>query len=182
MSDDGDFEEGEFDEEIPYENDDSSIEEVEKLDDSEDEIEDKLDEEFDELDELASIDLNKKSEDKKVIFKDTKKIKINPVIQKSTSTRTIIIVPEHEKRSDNRLQQSELSNILSMRSEQIAQHGTKFVDTDGITDVYQIAIKEVFSRKCPLKLRRTIGLGPNGEIIAEDWDINTMSLPPKLSV
>ena len=181
MSDDGDFEEGEFDEEIPYENDDSSIEE-EKVDDSEDEIEDKIDEEFDDLDEEISIDLNKKSIDKKIIFKDPKKIKINPVIQKSTSTRTIIIVPEHEKRSDNRLHQSELSNILSMRSEQIAQHGTKFVDTDGITDVYQIAIKEVFSRKCPLKLRRTIGIGFSGEIIAEEWDINTMSLPPKLAI
>ena len=181
MSDDGNFEgEGEFDEEIPYEEglDDSSVEE-EKNDSDDDEIE-----ELEDLGDIQSDDeLDAEIAPKKIQekFKESKKIKINPVLQKSNTPRTIIVVADSKKITDNRLHKSESSNVLSMRSEQISKYGTNFINTDNIQDVFQIAIKELYARKCPLNLRRIVGIGLFGELIVEEWDINQMTLPPRES-
>ena len=191
MSDDGEDFEGEFDEEIVYE--DGEIEEsdddkksVKSSSDGEDtsiideeEINEDVDDEFDEfkIEELKKEEIKKENK-----FKDTKKIKNNTVLPKSNTSRTVIVIAEHNKKTDNRLHRSELSNIISMRSAQIDTYGTHFASHPVDKKVDEIAIKELYERKCPLMLKRVVGYGPNGEIIAEIWDINTMTLPPRHTI
>ena len=191
MSDDGEDFEGDFDEEILYEDEaeDSDNEDKKSIKSSSDE---------EDVDEIEIVD-EEEEEDKEdgkedcklnaiavtgnvVRFKDSKKIKNNSVLQKSNTPRTIIVVNESDKKTDNRLQRTELSNIISMRSEQIATYGTHFASLPISKHVDEIAIKELYERKCPLMLRRSVGFGSNGETIVEIWDVNTMTLPPKHTI
>ena len=180
MSDDGEDFEGEFDEEI-YDEElvDSDNEDKKSVSSSEEEIENDED-----IGEIDIVDATEEIDDKKIVkkFKDTKKIKINTVLQKSNIPRNIIVVQEQDKRTDNRLHRSECSNVLSMRAKQIATYGTHFASPPISTDVTEIAIKELFERKCPLMLRRIVGTASNGDTIVEIWDINTMTLPPKHTI
>lgn len=218
MSDDGEDFEGEFDEEIVYEDeeveesdedkksiksssdeeDTSIIGEDEDIDENADENADAdenanenadVDENADDLkieelkiEELKIENIKKEEIKKENKFKDTKKIKNNTVLPKSNTPRTIIVIAEHNKKTDNRLHRSELSNIISMRSAQIDTYGTHFASHPVDKKVDEIAIKELYERKCPLMLRRVVGYGLNGEIIAEIWDVNTMTLPPRHTI
>ena len=200
MSDDGEDFEGDFDEEILYEDEaedsDNDDKKSIKSSSSEEElienVSDDDDEECINLDESEDKVLDSKKDSATLLsdsntlnfkkFKDTTKIKNNSVLQKSNTPRTIIVVSENKKKTDNRLHRPELSNIISMRSEQIATYGTHFASLPVGKKVDEIAIKELYERKCPLMLRRSVGFGSNGETIVEIWDVNTMTLPPKHTI
>ena len=129
MSDDGEFDgdDGEFDEEIPFE-EDSDVEEEKAEGDSDDE---EIEEEESEIidDDSVVVESVKEKITQLEKFKDPKKLKINPVLQKSNTPRTIIVVADDKKKTDNRLHKTDCSHILSIRSEQIAKYGTNFIDT-----------------------------------------------------
>ena len=172
MSDDGEDIEGDYDEPILFEDEDEN-EESDNEEKSSSEDEDENEEEIDIDDDEITIPVVE--EIKK--FKDTKKIKINAVLQKSNTPRTILIVDENKKITDNRLQKTELAHIIAMRSTQIAKYGTHFAVNFTNKDPTEIAFKELYTRKCPIILKRKIGEGNNGESIVEYWDVNTMILP-----
>jgi DNA-directed RNA polymerase subunit K/omega len=145
------------DELYDYDNEDYEEEDYEEeIEEEEEENE----EEFDESDE----------EDKKRVKIIEQKKEIKPV------SRNIIIVPPEERITDNRLHKNEASFIISTRAEEISKHSTHFVKGD-YGNAISIAYHELYSHRCPLKLRRQVGSSSKGDIIVEEWDVKTMILP-----
>lgn len=176
MSENGDEDfEGDFDEEILFEDEEIVDSESEEAESDEDETE-SVDDDNEEEEVIVPVEEVVKK------FKDNKKIKINTVLQKSNTPRTIIVVPDHKKQTDHRLHRSELSNIISMRTAEIDTYGTHFASLPVGLKADDIAIKELYERRCPLMVERIIGYGLNGETIVEIWDVNTMTLPPRHTI
>jgi DNA-directed RNA polymerase subunit K/omega len=86
-------------------------------------------------------------------------------------------VPPEERVTSHCLQRPEAAYIIAIRAEQIAKHPTAFTDIAGLHDPVAIAFKELFERRCPLTLRRPVGLGPAGERLVEEWNVREMTLP-----
>jgi len=103
--------------------------------------------------------------------------KIDPIVKLSTKPRTIIIVPPDERITDNKLHKNEVSFILSTRAKEISKHATHFLENNTYTNAITIAYHELYTHRCPLKLRRQVGISAKGDIIVEEWDTKTMVLP-----
>jgi DNA-directed RNA polymerase subunit K/omega len=103
--------------------------------------------------------------------------KIDPIIKLSTKPRNVIIVPPNERITDNRLHKNEVSFILSTRAKEIAKHATHFLENNNFNNAISIAYHELYTHRCPLKLRRQVGITNKGDIIVEEWDTKTMILP-----
>lgn len=103
--------------------------------------------------------------------------KMDPITKLSTKPRTVIIVPSEERITDNRLHKNEVSFILSTRAKEISKHATHFLENNTYTNAISIAYHELYSHRCPLKLRRQVGISVKGDIIVEEWDTKTMVLP-----
>jgi len=103
--------------------------------------------------------------------------KIDSIVKLSTKPRNIIIVPPEERITDNRLHKNEASFILSTRAKEIAKHATHFLKNNTHTNAISIAYYELYEHRCPLKLRRQVGITNKGDIIVEEWDTKTMVLP-----
>jgi len=65
-----------------------------------------------------------------------------------------IIVPESEWRTSNILSIHECAHVLIVRVIQIESGSTIFTDYDGITDAYNIAVKELLDGKSPIIIKR----------------------------
>jgi hypothetical protein len=104
-----------------------------------------------------------------------------PKIEKKSDfknkSRNIIIVPSDERITDNRLHKNEASFILSIRAKQIADSSTHFAKDCNLNNAISIAYQELYTHRCPLKLRRSVGVNSKGDIIVEEWDVKTMVLP-----
>lgn len=105
--------------------------------------------------------------------------RLDGVIKASNRPIRTIIVPAHERITDNRLHKSEAADIIAMRAQQIAASAMSFEDTsrDPARESYIKAYKELYQRRCPLILRRQIGWGSEGEKIIEEWNVREMTLP-----
>lgn len=161
MSDD----EGGGDDDYGEEYDDFVVDEVDEIE-SDDETEDEdAEAEADDADEAAEIAVK------------VEKQRIDPILRISNKSRNVIIVPPDERVTDNRLQKSEAAHIISMRAQEIAQYGTSFTDIGNLHDPVDIAIKELQDRKCPMLVRRSVQILPNGDQIVEEWDPKEMALP-----
>jgi DNA-directed RNA polymerases I, II, and III subunit RPABC2 len=73
---------------------------------------------------------------------------------------------KEERISSNRLTRFERSGLLGRRAVQIDNDAPIFVDIDGETSSYEIALKELMEKKIPLNVERIL---PNG-----DWEIWTI--------
>lgn len=135
--------------------------------DVDNDIEDELDEEGEDEDE----------DDVSEIYQPKVEKKIDPIMKLSTKPRSVIIVPPEERITDNRLHKNEVSFILSTRAKEIAKHSTHFLENNTYTNAISIAYHELYSHRCPLKLRRQVGVTVKGDIIIEEWDTKTMVLP-----
>ncbi|NBQ43788.1 MAG: hypothetical protein EBU23_15315 [Mycobacteriaceae bacterium] len=105
----------------------------------------------------------------------------DPTVREANTPVRVIVVPQAERITDNRLQKFEAAHVLAVRAQQIASTGLSFAKArpEGpLLDPYHIAFYELNSRQCPLILRRQVGTGNNGEIIVEEWHVNEMTLPP----
>lgn len=130
--------------------------------DLEDEVEEEGEEEEDDVSEIYQPKVEKK---------------VDPIMKLSTKPRTVIIVPPEERITDNRLHKNEVSFILSTRAKEISKHATHFLENNTHTNAISIAYHELYSHRCPLKLRRQVGVSAKGDIIVEEWDTKTMVLP-----
>jgi DNA-directed RNA polymerase subunit K/omega len=93
------------------------------------------------------------------------------------STDVIVISPEN-RRTSNRLSKYEMTEIVSIRAQQIAEYNNPMIDIGILDDPIEIAKKELMMRKCPLMLRRVVGEKEVDGLIhqfCEDWDPNTMT-------
>lgn len=70
---------------------------------------------------------------------------------------------KEERISSNRLTKYEKARLLGTRALQIDNDAPIFVDVDGETSSYEIALKELMEKKIPLTVERIL---PNG-----DWEI-----------
>lgn len=102
----------------------------------------------------------------------------DPPAKRSNKSAVVVLVPPDERLTDNVLRRTEAAQVLAMRAQQIAQFATSFVDHEGLHDPVAIAFKELFARRCPLSVRRAVGVGPAQEQLFEEWRVNEMTLPP----
>lgn len=152
---------------------------MDNFDDFDDNFDDGFEGEFDYDEEIEENDIYEEEDEEEIIddneisqFKEKKIESIN-----KNKSRNIIIVPNDQKITDNRLHKNELSFVLSTRSKQIAKYGTYFATNINSKDPIEIAYKELYEKKCPLKLRRQVGINNSGDLIVEEWDLKTMVLP-----
>jgi DNA-directed RNA polymerase subunit K/omega len=103
--------------------------------------------------------------------------KVDPILRLSNRPRVVVVVHPDERVTDNRLHKSEAAYIIAMRAQQIARYATTFTDPSGLHDPVAIAFKELLERRCPFTLRRSIGIGPAGELVVEEWNPREMTLP-----
>lgn len=82
------------------------------------------------------------------------------------------IVPVNERVTSDRLTRYEAVELISIRSNAIERGAQCYVDTTGIRDRVEMAKKELYANRCPLLVKRNVGLG-----YVEVWDPNTMSKP-----
>lgn len=110
-------------------------------------------------------------------IKSTLKPKVDPIVKISNSHRRIIIVPDDERQTSNILQKSEAARVDATRAKQMESFPTIFTDASGIHDSVQRARKEREDLRCPLKLRRFVGYGPDGSMFYEEWLVREMVQP-----
>lgn len=94
--------------------------------------------------------------------------------------RAIHVVDQGDRATSDRLQQAEAAGLLAHRAAQIAATGRCFAPpelTAGVADPVRLAYLELFSRRCPLVLRREVGTAADGAVIVEDWSPRDMVLP-----
>ena len=77
--------------------------------------------------------------------------------------KTGICLSKEDRISPNRLTKYERAYVLGVRALQIDSGSQIFVDVDGETSSYEIALKELMEKKIPLLIERPL---PNG-----DWEI-----------
>ncbi len=133
--------------------------------DIDNEIDDENEEEIEEEDDISEI------------YQPKIEKKIDPIAKLNSKARNVIIVPPEERITDNRLHKNEASFILSTRAKEIAKHATHFLENNNYNNAISIAYHELYSHRCPLKLRRQVGISNKGDIIVEEWDTKTMVLP-----
>ncbi len=104
--------------------------------------------------------------------------KPDTLLMVSNRPRAVRIVPPDERVTEGRLHASESAYVLAMRAEQISKHATRFTTGDVPPDPVAIAFQELFERRCPLKLWRTVGVAPDGARLVEEWKVNEMTFTP----
>lgn len=115
--------------------------------------------------------------------------RVDPLLRESNRPRAVRIVPENERQTSDFLQKTEAAQIIAMRAQQIATRATQFssgaspgASSEGgagapLHDPVAIAFQELFERRCPLLLRREVGI-ENGVRLVEEWDPNVMAHTP----
>ena len=68
------------------------------------------------------------------------------------------IVPDNQRRTSDILTLYEITEAIGIRAKQISKNTVIYTNVDGITDPIEMAEKEFFDRKSPLKLKRQIGV------------------------
>lgn len=83
-----------------------------------------------------------------------------------------IIVKSENRITSNILSIYEFIELISVRSSQITNGSYVFTDINGLSDPIEMAKKELLDNKCPLYVKRYIGLNKY-----ELWSPNVMSKP-----
>ena len=93
------------------------------------------------------------------------------VSNKNDSKHEIIVKPENRITS-NIISMYEYIELISIRATQISNGSFIFTDVNGINDPLEMAKKEVLDNRCPLYIKRHIGMNKY-----ELWSPNVMSKP-----
>lgn len=83
-----------------------------------------------------------------------------------------IIVKSENRITSNMLSIYEFIELISIRASQIANGSYVFTDVNGYSDPIEMAKKELIDNKCPLYVKRAIGMNRH-----ELWSPNVMSKP-----
>lgn len=82
------------------------------------------------------------------------------------------IIKSDDKITSNILTIYEITELIGIRATQISQGAPVFVDIEYISDPLEMAKKEIINNRCPLYIKRYIGLDKY-----ELWDPNIMIKP-----
>ena len=103
-----------------------------------------------------------------------------PEVRNKNFMRKIVIAPDR-RRTSNVLSKFEMTEIISVRSAQIASDGICMVNTADLDDSVKMAKRELMLRKCPLMYERGVGDGVDADgteiEYVEHWDPNEMQFP-----
>lgn len=83
-----------------------------------------------------------------------------------------IIVKSENRVTSDRLSLFEIIELINIRATQISKGAQTFIDVSELNDPIEMAKKEVFNNKCPLLVKRHIGLSKY-----ELWNPNEMIKP-----
>lgn len=130
----------------------------------------------DDNDELGDPELYENEDDEEDVDENEKKyieenINFNNNDLDNDSTFQFIVQSD-DKITSNILTIYELVELVSIRGSQIANGSYVFTDITGITEPTEMAKKEIMDNKCPLYVKRHIGLDRY-----ELWSPNLMSKP-----
>lgn len=153
--------------------------------------EDYIDDEF--LDE-ENIKKNKKNEDDDDEEDDTeldidgeidetvvkKQFEIEDNEVQTNNNLNIYVMPSNQRITSEKLSEYEIAEIINIRAVSISNGGVVFTNVDGLSDPIEMAKKELIDRKCPLYIKRQVGMNSTG-IFIEKWSPNECSFNVKLN-
>ena len=93
----------------------------------------------------------------------------NPIEHENSLHKEIKIIPDHLRRTSERITKAEYTEIISHRAKQIENGGPVYVDITGISCPMKMSKKEIAHKKCPLAIMRMLNTTH-----AEIWHINEM--------
>lgn len=143
--------------------------------DNDDNVNDYLDDEIDDNDEPDDIYEIDDSDNDEELDNNGNYNKDNfhyTELDKDDESRIQFIVKNANRITSNILTIYELTELIGVRGTQISQGSPIFTDVTGITDPMNMAKKEILDNKCPLSIKRYIGLDKY-----ELWDPNIMIKP-----
>lgn len=118
-------------------------------------------------------------------FSDPPLVNKNIVLERSNKQRTVIIVEYDDRITSDHFQKGERAALIAIRGKQIANNGAPEYLNEIVEEMKKnkinissndIAEAELMNKKCPLKLRREIGVNAKDELIVEEWDPNDMKI------
>ncbi len=142
--------------------------------DSEDFDLDDLDDEESSV-EFASeeVDEFRDLENKRVRFKNKT---LNEIDMTDKHHLITYIIPEEQRITSQILTLEEFTEAVGIRATQIERGAPVFTDVTGYSDPIEMAKKEIFDGRCPLKLVREMKQLENSRWV-EVWKINDMTIP-----
>jgi hypothetical protein len=89
---------------------------------------------------------------------------------------THVIVNKNNRKTSFYLQQPELAKVIAIRAEQISNNGIFYTTINKKFDsAIKISIKEIYDKRCPLKIKRHVGKNKY-----EEFSVNEMIIDSKL--
>lgn len=85
----------------------------------------------------------------------------------------IYVLPKEEYKTSNVLSAFEMTEIINIRSAQIAKTNICMVGMGNLDNAIEIAKRELMERKCPLVLQRLCGV-VDEKLVYEYWNPNEM--------
>ena len=101
---------------------------------------------------------------------------LSSLSDKSTESRSIIIVPSEDQITSNKLTLGEVARVIALMAKIIEQYPGDYANEDE-TDPIAIAKKLLLARKIPFKLHREMGVTAKNERIVEELNIRDMAYP-----
>lgn len=80
------------------------------------------------------------------------------------------IIPDDERYTSDFMTLYEFTSVLGIRTQQISKDGQSYIESNDMTPK-ETAIKELYEKKCPLKIRRVVGDR------VEIWGCNELTIP-----
>lgn len=123
---------------------------------------------------IKSNEVNKLSQKlNSLTLKGTDSKKILPLEKDSKIYKLKEVVPDDERITSHLMTKLEFSSVKGLRAQQIDSGGPVFTNIpEGMVDSKEIAEKEIFDRRCPLKIIREL----NDDKI-EEWKCNDLIIP-----
>ena len=97
--------------------------------------------------------------------------------EQTPAINQMLFVPPDKRRTKSTMTKFEFCRVLSIRAQQIENGSPIFVDIGNLTKVNEIAMKEIKDKKCPLCVQRVIHNYPNGNKLAEIWEVEELAIP-----
>lgn len=154
---------------IDLDNDDNENDYINDEDEDDEHDNDNQDEDYE------NYDLNDEEADDDLDNYNPSNSKINFIDNDlDNESKVQFIVKGDDKITSNILTIYEITELIGIRATQISQGSPVFINIENISDPIEMAKKEIINNKCPLYIKRFIGLDKY-----ELWDPNTM-VKPKL--
>ena len=184
ISDDSSSEEESENSSVTEESEHEETENISSSSDAEEDKENEDEEEDEELQPVTPLEETKEEEPDEVYDysddSDNDELKDISIVVKqkpraaelAQRINIIKIVDPEDRRTSSKMTLFELAAVLGSRAEHLNAGAEPYVDITGLTETSEMALREIYEKKCPLSIRRDIGDGR-----VEIWHVNEMIIP-----